>query len=90
MESGCPFCDRIASSESIATNDSAVAFPDGFPVSDGHSLVVPKRHISCLWDLSHNERRGIWDLVTEVRALLASKHSPDGFNIGVNDGTAAG
>ena len=74
----------------MAANDFAIAFPDGFPVSDGHTLIVPRRHLSSLWDLSAGELQAIWDLVSEVRALLSSKHSPDGFNIGVNDGEAAG
>jgi diadenosine tetraphosphate (Ap4A) HIT family hydrolase len=86
----CPFCTRMQSSEPIAANVSAIAFPDGFPVSEGHMLVVPRRHVRSLWDLSPGELRDIWDLVGEVRALLTSKHSPDGFNIGVNDGEAAG
>ncbi len=90
MASGCPFCDRIESSEPTAANDSAVAFPDGFPVSDGHTLVVPRRHVFSLWELPPSELHSIWELVTEVRTFLASKHSPDGFNVGVNDGAAAG
>ena len=90
MESGCPFCDRIASSNRLAANESAIAFPDGFPVSEGHMLVVPRRHVTSLWDLSPNEQHDIWGLVSEVRALLASRHSPDGFNVGVNDGASAG
>ena len=90
MESGCPFCDRIESTDPVAANDSAIAFPDGFPVSEGHMLVVPRRHVRSLWDLSPNEQHDIWGLVSEVRALLASRHSPDGFNVGVNDGAAAG
>jgi len=78
------------SSEPIATNEYAIAFPDGFPVSDGHTLIVPRRHVSSLWDLSASELEAIWKLAGEVRALLASEHSPDGFNVGVNDGAAAG
>ena len=54
-----PFCDRIASSESMAANDIAVAFPDGFPVSDGHTLIVPRRHVTSPWDLSAGERQAI-------------------------------
>jgi len=90
MESGCPFCDRTASSEPLAANEHASAFPDGFPVSEGHTLVVPRRHVCSLWDLTPDELHAVWALVGEVRALLTSKHSPDGFNVGVNDGAAAG
>ena len=90
MDADCPFCTRIESSEPMAANDSAIAFPDGFPVSDGHTLIVPRRHVTSLWDLSAGERQAIWDLVSEVRAMITSSHSPDGFNVGVNDGAAAG
>ena len=90
MEPDCPFCHRIASSEPVAATEHAVAFPDGFPVSEGHTLIVPRRHVRSLWDLSPSELRDIWELVGKVRALLTSKHSPDGFNVGVNDGAAAG
>ena len=90
MKPDCPFCTRIASAETVAENEHAVAFPDGFPVSDGHTLVVPRRHVASLWDLPPNELSDIWILADEVRAELAHSHSPDGFNVGVNDGAAAG
>jgi len=90
VDRGCPFCNRIESSEPVAANGFAIAFPDGFPVSDGHTLVVPRRHISSLWDLPPNELNDVWVLADEVRAQLASSHSPDGFNVGVNDGGPAG
>ena len=45
MESGCHFCDPIESTDPVAANDSAIAFPDGFPVSEGHMLVVLRRHV---------------------------------------------
>ena len=64
----------------MAANDFAIAFPDGFPVSDGHTLIVPRRHLSSLWDLSAGD----------TTALLRKVMRPDGFNIGVNDGEAAG
>ena len=90
MNAECPFCSRKDSSEPLATNEHAIAFPDGFPVTDGHTLVVPRRHASSLWELPPSELQSIWDLVSEVRALLTSKHSPNGFNVGANDGAAVG
>ena len=51
-----------------------------FPVSEGHTLVVPRRHVTSLWDLTPSEQHDIWDLMSQVRALLTSKHSPDAFN----------
>jgi diadenosine tetraphosphate (Ap4A) HIT family hydrolase len=85
----CPFCapaaDRI-----VAENRWVMALSDGFPVSLGHTLVIPKRHIASLDDISTKERSAIWSLVAKVRRLILERHRPDGFNIGVNDGIAAG
>lgn len=89
MHDKCPFCnlnrDRIR-----LQNDAAIAFPDGFPVTEGHSLVIPRRHIASLFDLSEHELAAVWVLVAEVRKMLRAKFDPDAFNIGINDGTAAG
>ena len=70
--------------------ETAVAVLDGFPVSEGHSLVIPKRHFEALFELPEAELLQVWTLVAEVRQLLKTKHNPDGFNIGVNEGRAAG
>jgi len=86
----CPFCRRIAAGDMGARNESAVAFPDAFPVSPGHTLVVPLRHAADLFDLDIAERRGVWDLVDVVRDALVADLAPDGFNVGVNVGVAAG
>jgi diadenosine tetraphosphate (Ap4A) HIT family hydrolase len=63
---------------------------DSFPISPGHTLIVPKRHLSCFFDLSEKEQSDLWSLVAEVRSHLQKQHQPDGFNIGLNDGPAAG
>ena len=67
-----------------------MAFPDAFPVAAGHMLVVPKRHVASLFDLPDEDQAAIWRLVAQVRGKLASDLQPDGFNVGVNDGPAAG
>ncbi|MBT3341347.1 MAG: HIT family protein [Planctomycetes bacterium] len=84
----CPFCTSTPTF--IASNESAFAIADGFPISKGHTLVIPKRCVESLFDLDDNERERVWDLVNEVRSLLHDAHSADGFNIGLNDGAAAG
>jgi diadenosine tetraphosphate (Ap4A) HIT family hydrolase len=71
-------------------SEFAVAFPDAFPVTAGHTLVVPKRHVTGLFDLPEDGQAAVWALVTQVRALLLAELKPDGFNVGVNDGRAAG
>jgi diadenosine tetraphosphate (Ap4A) HIT family hydrolase len=89
MDQRCPFC-HLEKSRIALENDCAVAFPDAFPVTEGHTLVVPKRHISSLFDLSEEEQAAIWRLVAQVRQKLLWEMKPDGFNVGVNDGQAAG
>ena len=85
----CPFC-RLEQYRILLENEFAAALHDGFPIADGHTLVVPKRHVAGLFDLSDEEQAAVWRLVAMVRAKLMAELKPDGFNIGVNDGTTAG
>ena len=89
-ERPCPFCERSPSTPALAENPHALAFYDGFPVSPGHVLVVPRRHEADFFRLEPEERQAVFDLVDAVRDLLLSERTPDGFNIGVNVGAAAG
>jgi diadenosine tetraphosphate (Ap4A) HIT family hydrolase len=68
----------------------ALAIPDAFPVAEGHTLVVPRKHVSTIYELTIPEQAALWELVGEVRARLLAGLKPDGFNIGFNDGLAAG
>ena len=72
------------------THGTAAALHDGFPVSPGHTLVVPRRHVGSLFDLAPEEQQDIWALVARVRERLNADHQVDGFNVGLNDGPAAG
>lgn len=85
----CPFC-TLAEDRVWLENDRAMAFKDGFPISEGHTLVVPRRHLASIFDATREETNAIWELVGLVRARLGEELRPDAFNIGVNDGTAAG
>lgn len=76
--------------EWIAHNDLAFAIRDGFPVSPGHSLVIPRRPIANWWEATPEEQRALFDLVEDVKGRLDVEHSPDGYNVGFNDGDAAG
>jgi len=71
-------------------NDHALALHDAFPISPGHCLIVPKRHIISFFDTSNNEHMALFDLLELVQKLLIQERGPSGFNIGINDGTAAG
>ena len=74
----------------MATSKHAVAFPDKYPVSDGHVLVVPRRHVESIFDLNALEYHGVWELVATVRRLRAAHPGVAGFNVGVNVGRFAG
>lgn len=88
-KSDCAFCS-LPTSSVLDENASAFSFLDSFPISPGHTLVVPKRHVGSLFDLSVEEIADVWQLVRVVRDRLRLQQSPDGFNIGLNDGVAAG
>ena len=83
----CPFCLK---KDVVVQNDLAKAFYDGYPVSPGHILIVPKRHIKSLFEATKEERIALWELLSECKRVLDERNRPDGFNIGINDGTAAG
>jgi len=63
---------------------------DGFPVSEGHCLVVPHRVYANYFDSTKEEIVGLQALAVEAQKLLREKFSPDGFNVGINCGEAAG
>ncbi len=88
--SECIFCNLPKNIEILKENKCALAFYDAFPVSKGHLLVIPKRHIADFFDLSGEEHDAIFSLVKECKEILQSKYNPDGFNVGVNVGEAAG
>jgi len=86
----CPFCDRIASGQIAAQNELSVAIPDAYPVTPGHALVVPRRHVTEFFSLTESEQAAVWRLVAVVRRNLLETRKPDGFNVGLNAGAAGG
>ena len=86
----CPFCRLLSSGPLLASNDLAAAFADGFPISPGHALIVPRRHEADFLALTEGEQAAIWALVPAVRRHVEAERAPDGYNIGVNVGEAAG
>ncbi len=87
---GCPFC----ASETlpiVLRNELAFALPDRDPVTPGHVLLIPWRHVADWFDATPEEQRALLDLAAQWRAqLLAGPNPPDGFNLGVNCGRSAG
>ena len=87
----CVFCNIInEKKEIILENNLAVAFYDSFPVSEGHVLIIPKRHCVTYFDLTSEEMTAILSLSKEVREFLNNKYHPDGYNICFNAGVDAG
>jgi diadenosine tetraphosphate (Ap4A) HIT family hydrolase len=85
----CPFCtlpaDRI-----VASNALALVIRDGFPVSPGHTLVIPKRHVGSFFEATAEERDAMLALLDRAQHGICAELAADGFNIGINDGMAAG
>lgn len=86
----CPFCE-LPSERIVSENELALAFRDGFPVTEHHTLVIPKRHVSDYFDLFQPERNAMQALMEEQRtAILGIDPSVTGFNVGINAGADAG
>lgn len=84
----CIFCELDR--EVLADNARAIAVLDKFPVSPGHALVLPRRHVETIWELDADEYAQCFELVRALRPVLETRFNPDGYNVGVNCGAAAG
>jgi diadenosine tetraphosphate (Ap4A) HIT family hydrolase len=80
----------IDPSEWVDSNDLAFAIRDKFPVSPGHTLVIPKRVIPTWWEATREEQLALLELVDSVKVMLDHEYAPDGYNVGFNAGVAAG
>jgi diadenosine tetraphosphate (Ap4A) HIT family hydrolase len=85
----CPFC-HLPSDRIVHERGSAIVVRDGFPVSPGHTLIIPKRHVASFFDVTDAERADLMSLVAVARDDLDRQLRPAGYNIGINDGAAAG
>jgi diadenosine tetraphosphate (Ap4A) HIT family hydrolase len=85
-----PFFEKLEPKEQVGEIASCFAFRDKFPVSKGHTLVVPKRKVSNYFELSFKEQSACWFLVNLVKAELQKTYNPDGFNVGININEDAG
>lgn len=85
----CPFCS-LPDGRVVASNALAIAIRDGYPVSPGHTLIIPRRHVASIADATQDEVRALWSLLADARRSLDESMRPAGYNIGVNDGVAAG
>jgi len=90
VDKNCPFCNLASKVELISETATAVAFLDIFPVNPGHTLIIPKRHIANYFELTIHEQRALWLIVNRCKMLIQKRFNPDGFNVGINVGEAAG
>jgi diadenosine tetraphosphate (Ap4A) HIT family hydrolase len=74
----------------LLRNDSAIAFRDAYPVSPGHTLVIPSRHVASFFETTSEERAEMFSLLEAAKQQLREEFDPAAYNIGINDGAAAG
>jgi diadenosine tetraphosphate (Ap4A) HIT family hydrolase len=83
----CPFCNIT---NPVLENEHTFAIYDKFPVNPGHLLFIPKRHVDSYFDLEDEEKKSVSSLLEEGKKLVDETYQPDGYNIGINVGEAAG
>jgi superfamily II DNA or RNA helicase/HKD family nuclease/diadenosine tetraphosphate (Ap4A) HIT family hydrolase len=86
---GCPFCSPDPGRVFLRL-EHVFALWDGFPVSDGHALIVPHRHIATWFEATAEERAALFGAIETVCGVIRAHWHADGFNVGVNLGEAAG
>ena len=89
MSPPCPFCSLTAE-RVVQDSEHAVVIRDGFPVSPGHTLIIVKRHVASIFEVTDAERIDLMSLLAAARDDLDRQFHPAGYNIGINDGATAG
>jgi len=87
----CPFCGAIGTDRATATLRTVYAINDRYPVTEGHSLIIPFRHTPDFFTMNSDERTDAFELAEWLREkLLSDDPSVVGLNLGMNCGQAAG
>jgi diadenosine tetraphosphate (Ap4A) HIT family hydrolase len=86
---GCPFC-HIADERMIAYDELTFTMRDIYPVSPGHTLVIPKCHVASFFDATDEEQTAILAAIKDAKRMLDKEFHPQGYNVGINTGAAAG
>ena len=89
----CPFCDvasQTPRSRILTQNQHGFVIRDGFPVTEGHTLIIPKRHVGSFFDITDEERQSLLYLLDQAKRDIQTEFNPDDYNIGINDGPSAG
>ena len=85
----CPFCNP-SEDRTFLRRDQVIGLWDAFPVSPGHALLIPVRHIPTWFEATAAEHVGLVAAIDEAKEIIEKHHRPDGYNIGINCGAAAG
>jgi diadenosine tetraphosphate (Ap4A) HIT family hydrolase len=80
----------LSSNRVIAWTDLTVTLCDSFPVSPGHTLIIPRRHVASFFETTAVERRELLGALDESKRALDKIFAPDGYSIGINEGSAGG
>jgi diadenosine tetraphosphate (Ap4A) HIT family hydrolase len=83
-------CELCTPGAVLAQNALAYARDESNALSPGHVIIVPRRHVADFFDMEPAEQAAVLELLNRARKLVQEKHSPDGYNVGVNVGKAAG
>jgi len=83
-------CELCVPDQVAAENDLAYARYDSNSLATGHIIVVPRRHVADFFEMTAAEQFAVLQLLNDARRLVHTKHAPDGYNVGVNVGKAAG
>ena len=86
LESGAPDEDTFV----VRRDERVFSIMNLFPYTSGHLMVMPLRHVGELEDLTDDERNDLWSSVTKAVSAVKAVYSPDGVNVGINLGRAAG
>ena len=89
MSRPCPFC-TLPATRILGGDDLALIASDGFPVAPGHTLIVPRRHVTSFFEATAPERASLLQLLDQAKAIVDAEFGPDAYNIGINDGRVAG
>jgi len=83
-------CELCTPADVVLEDELAYVRYDSNSLSRGHVLVVPKRHVANFFDMTSEEQAAILGLLTQARSRIEREYSPDGYNVGINIGKAAG
>jgi diadenosine tetraphosphate (Ap4A) HIT family hydrolase len=83
-------CELCAPAQVLAENAAAYARYDSNSLARGHVIIVPRRHVADFFDMTAEEQAAVLELLNKAHRLVQERHSPDGYNVGVNVGKAAG